>query len=439
MASAVHLPNLQQVVASSIARVAVRDNSQQSIASLDEINALRVSSVSNFLACPAKWRYIMLNGSEKATSAAMRIGTAVHWVIERYLTRQIELNSDEWHQELLNLEKIGVREHERHALYRYLLRLEPRRKDVVAIEHEFRISLIDGAPDIIGHIDAIFADEDGGITILDHKTNRFYESVSAWKTKLQPLFYILGMSRVYPNAPIRFQVGYVNLGEVLSWESSPRDIKNYEQYLKMKYATMWQELQVYRRTGEWPERIHDGCGLCPLKQDCVMVRALLSDAKWALTGSTRAKETLGERYLALKGAQGVLSALGEELREQVIETISESGEPIVVGDRCISLKNIPRRELSLKQAMKLLLSVARELSGEELAQYKKAISQRLNKIASVRIGEFVALGRLYPKLSEEFAKVASFCAAEKPTLTVTRRLPNEPEALGDRGAEGQDN
>ena len=233
------------------------DNRLKTISSLDDIQKIRVTQVEGFHGCPARFKAAFLGEGNNNKSKAAEIGTALHLVIERYLCDQFELYTPEWEEYLVWLHKKGVPTKERQALLTYLQSLESMRQHVIAVEWEFPLSLVSGAPDIVGHIDATFCNEQGGITIRDHKSNRQFEGVSEWKKKFQPILYAIGVSEHYPGHAITFEIGYIILGEVVSWNISVEELAIYKQHLTRRYAEMWEEILVYRRTGEWPERPND--------------------------------------------------------------------------------------------------------------------------------------------------------------------------------------
>jgi hypothetical protein len=243
------------------------DNSGRTVTSLDQLHVMRVTSLAHFLECPRSWKEQVLGEVIKRPSKAAIIGTAVHYMIECFLRRDFDLHnpSAQPYWEALQLSGISLKEQKN--LAGYLKLIEPYRELVVVLEHEFTLPLHDDAWMMRGHIDALIASEDGGILILDHKTNRNYESSEVWARKIQPIAYAYAARKTFPNIDpdnFWFEIGYVNQGATVRWRTDPV----LDQYLERLYREAWEEFEVYERRNEWPERLSDGCKWCPLTSRC---------------------------------------------------------------------------------------------------------------------------------------------------------------------------
>jgi CRISPR/Cas system-associated exonuclease Cas4 (RecB family) len=245
------------------------DNSLRILQSLDDLKSIRVTSLDTFRTCPSKWRASILGYGEEVKSKAAETGTLLHQIIEDYLFRKFKLYTNECQDIQIMLENAGVPAKERLALISYLQSITPYRERIKAVEYEFKLQFVENAPPVVGHIDLLLDDDDGGITIIDHKSNRTYQEVNYWKKQLQLQFYAGAVHCIWPNAPhIRCQIGYILLNETVNWEFTQDEIRNYLHYLSTIYHEFIEEFRVYSRTSEFPERVNSHCKYCSVKRDC---------------------------------------------------------------------------------------------------------------------------------------------------------------------------
>lgn len=393
-------------------------NAHQPLVTLDNLKSVRVTQISKFQECPASWRAMMVGEGDRQESQAARTGTAAHRVIEGYLRREFELNA--WLPCADYLAREGVTEEESRQIFRYLIDLAPRQGDVLAIEEELDCSLLAGAPFVRGHIDVIFQDPDGGLTIRDHKTNRRLESVAEWRQKTQPRFYSAMVRQKWPaRRPIRFEIGYVLLGKTISWETSPEDdFAVYE-----TYQEFWDGFQFYQRTGEWPERVNDNCRFCSIRRECPTIKRATEGFQIAFLKQT--ERPLPEQLAWVKSVLKAVEAQCDELKMQIIANVQEAGGWIDYGDQRYSVQPSRRRDIGYRELWWKLWELCgwlgengqRELGGALWERFNTEVNQLVN----VRMGAFDRLLEDFPILKEHVEPLVKVVESETPTLTIKAR------------------
>ncbi len=244
------------------------NNSQQVISSLDDLKVIRVTSLAQFLDCPRRWQAQITGQEPWRDSKWAQIGTAVHLMVEAYLRGEFELfekSAEAWWARMF---EAGVPDKERRALLKYLQSLSGRRCQVIALEHEFTLSVVEGAWPLRGHIDALFLDE-FGVLIWDHKTNRRPETANNWSRRVQQRAYAWAVRRLLPEQKeINWCIGYVNLGEIVMWKTSHLE----DLWFEHQFREAWEQFQQFRNADHWPEQLNDNCGYCPFQGQCATYR-----------------------------------------------------------------------------------------------------------------------------------------------------------------------
>ena len=396
----------------------VADNSIRTFSSLDQLDRVRVTQVKTFHECPARWKAEVLGHGTPYKSKYAAIGTALHAVIERYLRGDFELFTKEWEDQMLWLDANGVNSKERLGLLNYITKhLAPIRQNCFSIEDEFRLSLVPDAPDIVGHRDCLFH-EPNAIVIRDHKSNRQFEGVEHWRAQFQPLLYALGTARQYPGRNIIFEIGYILLGEVVRWVMSPEDITMYETYLTKRYQEMWDEIRVYKRTGQWPERINDHCSYCPLRNECSTLVWSHQDFMRSFTRSA-GDTSLGERLEWAKAVQSTINHKVDELKEELIAEIkANDGASLYVGNKLYSLRKAKRREVKWPALWSKLWEITQTLPADQQTEMWNRIMERLNDMVSVKVGNLSEFLLEYPQYSEPVNAIIESVESETVSLQV---------------------
>jgi hypothetical protein len=327
----------------------VTDNSHRFLASLDALDRFRVTQVASFADCPRRWKANMLGEGEQKESPYAAIGTAVHLVVEQYLRGDIDF-PESWHEVALRLEAAGVSPKERLSTRDYCLSLADRRGAVLALELEVQADLHIDAPPVVGHIDCLFLEEVEGqlaVIIRDHKTNRQLKPVEWWSQQTQPRLYALMVreylrgNRAIPwSVPIYFELGYVNLGVTHRWltsEDNDREVRDL-------FRQMWDEFCVYERTGEWPERVNEWCGYCPLKKTCEALPKSQTAFLGKLARRKEEGESVAKRYEFAKNCVAAMQTTADELKGELLALVTEHGD-VQEGDTLYTARKGTRREV----------------------------------------------------------------------------------------------
>ena len=399
------------------------DNTLQTVDSLDALEYIRVTSIAEFLTCPAKWRANILGISKKPVTTipelpiATSIGTLVHDIIEQYLKNNFELDDSWWNNAVESLERMKVPPKERIALYRYIARLAERKKDIIAIEYEFDWKIIGGAPPVRGHIDAIFRDSNGRITIVDHKTNRSYQNVTWWKDQIQPLFYMAAASNFLSTLyPIRFEIGYVNLETTVNWEADGLEIERVDRI----YTDVWEAIKFYRKTNEWPEHLNDYCNNCPVRDSCLTVQYAHTNFMTSFKGQQRT--SLTEQYIWAAQVLKTIEAKVSELKDSLIFEIMAAGGKIAEGKYTFGLKTSRRRQIPYRDLQSQVGKVIQRLTDNgNISEANKLWDDWAiisNELISIKTGVLDVFIEKYPILRDEIEAITVFTESDKPTLIV---------------------
>lgn len=250
------------------------DNSYKPIASLDDLEYIRVTQLARLLECPRQWKAIILGEGVPGNMKFADIGTAVHLVVERFLREDWDHGTPNWQDQILHLQGMGVPAREIESCYEYCRTfMAPLRPYVYSMEHEFTLELVKGAPPIRGHMDLVLNPPGAGLILWDHKTNRHMKEASAWSKEWQPRLYSWAARALWPalSLPLSFVIGHVNLGNVVRWQPDPFDWFN----LHDAYARAWEAVQESRVTGTWEERPCANCSFCPVRGECAAYPAAM--------------------------------------------------------------------------------------------------------------------------------------------------------------------
>lgn len=305
------------------------DNSLKTVNSLDEVTEFRVTGLVAFETCPRRWA-AEIQGAKLTDPKALersqkysRIGTAAHHVIEAYLTGKLDPENEvftwTWEQADRFCMKAGMPPAERENLRTYLGMLAPWRERMRHTEHKLT-SNTDVELWFAGTLDYIgWCEEDQCWDILDHKTNREFEPAEVWAQKLQPLLYTVLLRRwlrdTYQawNADIRYTIGYVNLGQFVTWTTD----SGHEDIAWGRVEELREEFYVYRRTGEFPARVNKFCSNCPLRDRCPAAKEAVENLAGLVGAMEVEKVSPLARHEFLTNAVKLAEGMLEEVREEI--------------------------------------------------------------------------------------------------------------------------
>ena len=205
--------------------------------------ATSYSQIDTYLSCPFRWKLDYLLGQrEPATSEALSLGTSIHETLEQYFNGvregktwelgeaqdMLEFNMDMNDIPFANEESKALAEKQHHDMIEGLVNgtsnlasfMED--KEVVACEKAFNLCIIlpftimfDGNSYdriyIIGSIDFIVKDKDGGLHVIDFKSGKNPFPLKKLKENLQLKIYSLVVKEIYGRLPVSTQYYFTRL------------------------------------------------------------------------------------------------------------------------------------------------------------------------------------------------------------------------------------
>ena len=372
---------------------------------LENLEFIRVTSFSVFEQCPYTWAFKYLGQGEQEASKAAKIGTSVHTVVEnciKYMDGQ-EACADTVTNALLK-----VPESELAALQDYIVALAEMcaGHKLIALEHQFNFNMPNVKPFIRGHIDAVFENEDGDIIIIDHKTNRSFDSRAWWRRQLQPLLYAWAVRKLYPARRVFFCIGYVNLGRMVMWETDPDD----DIALEKRIAKNWQDMLDYADAGFWPQWSNDNCRYCQVKETCsVHVPALVNLRETFLQKVSM--KSPAEKLKWLQSVVGVAEELMEDLKNFIIEEAMKNDGSIDYDGLTCSISYSERRKISASDVFKLL------------NDFDVIDDETLDNVFTAKVTALDKIGVKHPELKKLLSERTSKVKSDKPTLKISGVQP----------------
>lgn len=248
---------------------------------------LSPSRAADFMSCPLRYRFRVIDRlPERPTPAATR-GTVVHAVLDKLYDlpagdRRPERGGDlvavEWDRLLAaepELAGLFAQDADGSALADWLVEAEqlvrryftledPRRYEPA--ERELYVeTVLDSGLRLRGYIDRLDVAGSGDVRIVDYKTGRAPDPAFEGRAMFQLRFYALVLWRMHGRVPKALQLLYLGSGEVLRYEPDEADLRATER----KLAALWQAITRATATGDWrpsPSRLCDWCDhrpLCP--------------------------------------------------------------------------------------------------------------------------------------------------------------------------------
>ncbi len=248
---------------------------------------LSPSRAADFLSCPLRYRFRVIDRlPERPTPAATR-GTVVHAVLDklydlpaadRLPDRASALVAVEWERLLAadpELADLFADDADGSALTGWLVEAEqlvrryftledPRRYEPAERELYVETTLASGLR-LRGYVDRLDVAGSGDVRIVDYKTGRAPDPAFEARAMFQIRFYALVVWRMHSRVPKALQLLYLGSGEVLRYEPDEADLLATER----KLAALWRAIARATETGDWrpsPSRLCDWCDhrpLCP--------------------------------------------------------------------------------------------------------------------------------------------------------------------------------
>ncbi|MFF1819187.1 RecB family exonuclease [Kribbella sp. NPDC058245] len=248
--------------------------------------ALSPSRAADFMSCPLKYRFRVVDRlPEKPSSAAVR-GTVVHGVLERLfdlprgqrtLEHAAEMLEPQWQEvlaaepEVASLfaedasgEELASWLAEAHKLLGKYFTLE----DPNALEPAERELYVETALEsglvLRGYVDRLDVAPTGEIRVVDYKTGRSPSEFFEAKALFQMKFYALVLWRLRGVVPAMLQLVYLGNGEIVRYVPDEADLRACER----KVTALWAAISHALESGDWRPSKGPLCDWCDYKSLC---------------------------------------------------------------------------------------------------------------------------------------------------------------------------
>src|SRR5215217_6305594 len=212
--------------------------------------ALSPSRAADFMSCPLKYRFRVVDRlPEKPSPAAVR-GTVVHAVLERLfdlpqgqrtLAQAAEMVEPQWQRVL---EKWLGEAQELLGKYFTLEdpnALQPAERELY-VETELESGLV-----LRGYVDRLDVAPTGEIRVVDYKTGRSPSEFFEAKALFQMKFYALVLWRLRGVVPAMLQLVYLGNGEIVRYIPDEADLRACER----KVSALWSAITRALESGDW--------------------------------------------------------------------------------------------------------------------------------------------------------------------------------------------
>ncbi len=248
--------------------------------------ALSPSRAADFMSCPLKYRFRVIDRLPEAPSPVAVRGTVVHAVLERLfdlpagqrtLERAVELVEPQWQAmleaepELAALfaedatgEELAAWLTEAHDLLRRYFTLEDPNSLEPAERELYVEAELDSGLQLRGYVDRLDVAPSGELRVVDYKTgwspSEFFEAKALFQMK----FYALVLWRLRGVVPAMLQLVYLGNGEIVRYVPEERDLVACER----KVAALWQAITRALESGDWRPSPGPLCDWCDYKPLC---------------------------------------------------------------------------------------------------------------------------------------------------------------------------
>ncbi|TDD14812.1 PD-(D/E)XK nuclease family protein [Actinomadura sp. KC06] len=258
-----------------------------SAAGVEVVGSLSPSRASDFMTCPLRYRFRVIDRLPERPSAAAARGTLVHAVLERLFdlprdgrtaAAALEMLGPEWERllaeepELAGLfadgdggdaERAEWLGQARRMVERYFTLEDPQRLEPAEREL-FVETVLDSGLKLRGYIDRVDVAPSGDVRIVDYKTGTAPRADFEARALFQMKFYALVLWRLQGRVPRLLQLMYLGNGEVLRYEPDESDLRATQR----KVEALWQAIRRAMDTGEWRARTGRLCDWCDHKERC---------------------------------------------------------------------------------------------------------------------------------------------------------------------------
>ncbi|MGH3488320.1 MAG: RecB family exonuclease [Actinopolymorphaceae bacterium] len=253
------------------------------------IGVLSPSRASDFLTCPLRYRFRVIDRIPERPSPAAARGTVVHAVLERLFDLPAEGRTVEQATTLIAPQWSALVEAEpelaelfggdggemdpdrldeffaeaRGLLDRYFQLEDPTRLEPV--EREMYVEcLLESGLMLRGYVDRLDEAPDGALRVVDYKTGKAPGQGYEQRAMFQMRFYALVLWRLRGVVPKQLQLVYLGSGDVLRYAPDEQDLRATERKLR----ALWTAIERARTTGDWKPSPGPLCHWCDHKSRC---------------------------------------------------------------------------------------------------------------------------------------------------------------------------
>ncbi|MGI8614676.1 MAG: RecB family exonuclease [Nocardioidaceae bacterium] len=252
---------------------------------VDVVGSLSPSRASDFMTCPLRYRFRVIDRLPEPPSPVAVRGTVVHAVLERLFDLPAEQRTlpaaaqrvlPEWERLLAEepdldtmfdgaqaADLAGWLASCRELLGTYFeledpSRLEPAQRELY-VEHVLDSRLL-----LRGYVDRVDVNDAGEVRVVDYKTGRSPSEFFEGQALFQMKFYALVLWRTTGRVPTLLQLVYLGNGETLRYQPDEADLRATQR----KVEALWAAIDRATRTGQWVARKSALCAWCSHQALC---------------------------------------------------------------------------------------------------------------------------------------------------------------------------
>lgn len=246
---------------------------------------LSPSRAGDFMTCPLRFRFRVIDRLPEQPSTAAARGTVVHSVLERLydlppadrtLAQAAELIGPQWDglveaepslAELFDADEPAERDAwlagARDLLATYFDLEDPRRLEPA--ERELYVeTVLESGLRLRGYVDRLDVAPSGEVRIVDYKTGKAPSELFEARAMFQMRFYALVLWRQLGRMPRLLQLMYLGNGEVLRYQPDEHDLLATQR----KIEALWQAIERAMERQDWRPRQSRLCEWCSFQALC---------------------------------------------------------------------------------------------------------------------------------------------------------------------------
>ena len=284
---------------------------------------LSFSRIDSYQNCPRKFRYAYIDRLPTKPGPHLSFGTSIHGALEAFYDRKLPACPRE--QELLDAlyerwdstgfaamsrdEQLAFYRHAQDVLRRFHRRAAPTYRLPADTEAWFELPIGFEAV-VVGSIDRVDVDDDGGLHVIDYKTNRKVSNRARVARSLQLSIYALACRHLYGRLPATVCLDFVVPGVEVRVGLDELDLEGARQAILDTAAAIRAE-----HFDPTPNPLCDWCdfrAICPAWQQ----RGEGPMLGEAVAQARRLRRRVQHEVRALRELEDGIRRLGDEIREQ---------------------------------------------------------------------------------------------------------------------------